>query len=131
VRRDPRDVVISNHLMYFGKGNLYSTDLADCAFAVREIDRLGGIWTRELKTPILEVSYEDLVADLNAHVQRIIEFLGLPWEPACLNFHNTDRHVTTPSSWQVRQPIYSSSVGRWRRYEKHLGPMLAELAAAD
>jgi hypothetical protein len=131
VRRDPRDVVVSNHLMYFGKGNLYSTDQADCAFAVREIDRLGGIWRRELKAPILEVVYEDLVADLDTHVRRIIDFLGLPWEPACLNFQDTDRHVTTPSSWQVRQPIYSSSVGRWRRFEKHLGPMLTELAAAD
>jgi len=131
VRRDPRDVVISNHLMYFGKGNLYSCDQADCAFAVREIDRLGEIWVRELKTPILEVVYEELIADLDTHVRRIIDFLGLPWEAGCLDFHKTERHVATPSSWQVRQPIYSSSVGRWRRYEKHLGPMFAELGTTN
>jgi hypothetical protein len=95
------------------------------------MDRLGEIWRRELKLPILEVSYEDLVDDLDAHVRKIIDFLGVPWEPGCLEFHKTARSVTTPSSWQVRQPIYSSSVGRWRRYETHLGPMLATLAAID
>ena len=128
VRRDPRDVVISNHLMYFGKGNLYSTDQADCAFAVREIERLGMTWARELKISILEINYEELVADLETNVRRVIQFLGVPWEPGCLDFHTTERHVTTPSSWQVRQPIYSSSIGRWRRYEQHLGPMFTELA---
>jgi tetratricopeptide (TPR) repeat protein len=130
-RRDPRDIVVSNHLMYFAWGNLYSTDQSNCAFTTRHMDRLGEIWRRELKLPILEVSYEDLVDDLDAHVRKIIDFLGVPWEPGCLEFHKTARSVTTPSSWQVRQPIYSSSVGRWRRYERHLGPMLATLAAID
>jgi len=130
-RRDPRDVVVSNHTMYFGTGNLFSTDLGDCAYATRQTDRIGAIWRDQGKLPVLEVVYEDLVADLDTHVRRIIDFLGLDWEPACLNFHQTERHVDTPSSWQVRQPIYSSSVGRWRRFEKHLGPMLAELAATD
>ena len=76
---------------------------------------------------MIDVVYEDLVADLEPQVRRIIDFLGLPWEDACLDFHRTERHVNTPSSWQVRQPVYSSSVGRWRRFEKHLGPMLAQL----
>jgi tetratricopeptide (TPR) repeat protein len=130
-RRDPRDVVISNHLMYFGYGNLYSTDQSDCAYAVRQINGLGEIWKRDSRLPILDVVYEDLVGDLDTHVRRIIDFLGLPWEPGCLDFQNTERHVGTPSSWQVRQPIYSNSVGRWRRYERHLGPMVATLAAND
>ena len=127
-RRDPRDIVVSNHLTYFARGNLYSTDQSNCAFVTRQIDRLGAIWTRELKLQILELVYEDVVADAETQARRIIDFLGLGWEPTCLDFQNTRRAVTTPSSWQVRQPLYSSSVGRWRRYEKHLGPMLATLA---
>jgi len=130
-RRDPRDVVVSNHTLYFGWGNLWSTDQSDCAYAARQIERLGQCWLRESKSPILEVVYEDLVADLETHVPKIIDFLGLDWEPDCLRFHETDRHVTTPSTWQVRQPVYSTSVGRWRRFEKHLGPMLATLASDD
>lgn len=130
-RRDLRDVVVSNHTMYFGLGNLFSTDQSDCAFAAREIERLGDIWQRQSRLQILEVVYEDLVADLDTHVRRIIDFLGLPWESECLNFHQTERRVDTPSNWQVRQPIYTSSVGRWRRFEKHLGPALATLAERD
>ncbi len=127
-RRDLRDVAVSNHLMYFARGNLYSTDQSDCAFVTRQMDRLGAIWSRELKLPILEVAYEDLVESPEANARRIVDFLGLPWEAGCLDFQNTQRAVTTPSSWQVRQPIYSSAIGRWRRYEKHLGPMLATLS---
>ena len=127
-RRDPRDVVVSNHLTYFAQGNLSSTDLADCAFLTRGMDRLGAIWRRDLTLPILEVVYEDLVADPETQARRLIDFLGLDWEPACLDFQTTKRAVTTPSSWQVRQPLYSSAIGRWRRYENHLGPMFAALA---
>jgi len=127
--RDPRDIVVSNHTLYFGRGNLFSTDQRDCAFAVRQIERLGDCWRRESPLSILDVVYEDLVADLDTHVRQIVEFLGLDWEPACLEFQNTARRVMTPSSWQVRQPVYSTSVGRWRRYERHLAPMLATLAA--
>jgi hypothetical protein len=128
-RRDLRDVVVSQHTMYFGEGNLFSTNQADCAYAAKQIERIGSLWKANSKLKILEVVYEDLVADLETNVRKIIEFLELPWEPACLDFQNTQRHVDTPSSWQVRQPIYSSSVGRWRRFEKHLGPMLTELAS--
>ena len=127
-RRDLRDIGVSHHTLFFGQGNNHSNDLSDCGFAVRAIDGIGAIWQRELKLNIIDVVYEDLVADLEPQVRRIIDFLGLPWEDACLDFHRTERHVNTPSSWQVRQPVYSSSVGRWRRFEKHLGPMLAELA---
>ncbi len=127
-RRDLRDVVVSQHTMFFGEGNIYSTDQSDCAFAARQIERVGQAWRSTTALPVLEVVYEELVADLETHVRRIIDFLDLPWEPACLDFQNTARHVDTPSSWQVRQPIYSTSVGRWRRFEKHLAPMLAALA---
>ena len=77
--------------------------------------------------PTLEVRYEDLVGDPEAESRRLIAFLGLAWDPACLAFHETERPVLTASLWQVRQPLYGSSVGRWRHYRKHLGPLLEGL----
>ena len=65
-----------------------------------------------------------LVADLEGESQKLVSFLGLEWEPACLEFHRTQRTVATASSWQVRQPLYDRSVGRWRNYERHLAPLL-------
>ena len=126
-RRDPRDVIVSNYMLNFSD-NLWSTDLVDAAYAVRRIDQIGRVWESLIRIPMLEVVYEDLVADLEPQVRRIIDFLDLEWEPSCLAFHETQRRVATPSEWQVRQPIYTSSIGRWRRYERHLGPMLKALA---
>ena len=125
-RRDPRDVIVSNYTLLFAE-NLWSTDLTDAAFAVRRIEQLGDAWRRHIKIPVLEVVYEQLVANLESQVRRIIDFLDLDWEPSCLDFQDTKRRVATPSEWQVRQPIYTSSVGRWRRYEHELGPMLRAL----
>jgi hypothetical protein len=79
---------------------------------------------------MIEVNYEALTDDLEGQSRRLIEFLGLQWEPACLDFHLTERTVATVSYWQVRQPLYQSSVGRWRNYEKNLGPLFAALAPA-
>ncbi len=77
--------------------------------------------------PILDVDYEALVSEPEAQSRRIISFIGLEWDPACLEFHNNSRAVATISQMQVRQPVYRTSVERWRRYEKHLGPLLAAL----
>jgi hypothetical protein len=76
---------------------------------------------------ILDVRYEDVVADLEGQARRIIEHCGLPWDDRCLSFHETDRPVRTASASQVRQPIYNSAVGRWKVYEEFLGPLLAGL----
>ena len=76
---------------------------------------------------MLDVVYEEVVDDLEGQARRLIDFCGLPWDPACLAFHKTDRLVLTASNVQVRQPIYRGAVGRWRRYEAHLGPLLAEI----
>ena len=76
---------------------------------------------------ILDVRYEDVVADLEREARRIIAYCGLPWTDRCLSFHETDRPVRTASAAQVRQPIYSSAVGRWRVYEQHLGALLDAL----
>jgi hypothetical protein len=73
---------------------------------------------------ILEVPYEGMVADHEAWGRTMLEFIGLPWHPQCLDFHLTGRTVMTASKWQVRQRISKSSVGRWRNYQKFVGPLL-------
>ena len=72
---------------------------------------------------LLEVPYEDLVAQQEQWTRKILNFIGLDWQPECLNFHRTDRPVVTASAWQVRQRMYHRSIGRWRHYEKYLGPL--------
>ena len=74
---------------------------------------------------MLTVQYEEVVADFPNQVRRLLEFCGLPWEDACLRFYESDRPVRTPSSEQVRQPIYDRSVGHWRHYAQHLDELLA------
>jgi len=127
-RRDPRDVGLSCFFQYFRDDTMaWTDDLADCAFRAQQTERLLDHWKRVMPLPMLEVQYETLVADIEHQSRRLIEFLGLEWDPACLSFHDTDRAVRTASHWQVRQPLYSSSVGRWRDYRKHLGPLLEGL----
>ena len=82
---------------------------------------------RTLTLPALEVKYEDLVLNQEHETHRIIEFCGLNWDEACLQFHKTDRTVSTASHDQVRQPLYTKSLERWRHYEKHLGPLFDSL----
>jgi hypothetical protein len=78
---------------------------------------------------IIDVRYEELIADVEGTARRIIAHCGMPWDARCLDFQRTQRPVRTASATQVRQPIYRSSVGRWRKHEKFLAPLLAELAA--
>jgi hypothetical protein len=80
-------------------------------------------WRQSLPLRILEMQYEDLVGDFEFESRRLIEFLNLPWDPACLEFYRTPATILTSSDWQVRQPLYYRSVGRWRNYEKHLAPL--------
>jgi tetratricopeptide (TPR) repeat protein len=127
-RRDPRDIGVSCFFQKFSAGFLtFSYDLAHCGRRIRETERLGAHWRRVLPLRWLDIQYESLVADLEGESRRLTEFLGFAWEPACLDFHRTMRTVQTASSWQVRQPLYHRSVGRWRHYERHLGPLLQEL----
>jgi tetratricopeptide (TPR) repeat protein len=129
-RRDPRDIALSCYFQRFRDDPLvWTDDLADCGFRLREVDRLIDHWRSVLPLPILEVSYESLVGNLEAECRRMIAFAGLPWDPDCLSFHKTERVVATASHWQVRQPLYDASAGRWRHYEAHLGALLTELGA--
>jgi hypothetical protein len=84
-------------------------------------------WKEVLDIPILDVQYEDMVADQEAMSRKIVDFLGLEWDDACLNFYKSKRFARTASYDQVRQPIYNKSVARYKNYEKYLGPLKAAL----
>ena len=84
-------------------------------------------WARVLPGRVVDVVYEEMVAEPAAQIRRLLEACGLPWNDACMRFYETQRPVRTASLAQVRQPIYQTSVQRWRRYEKHLGPLLEAL----
>ncbi len=79
---------------------------------------------------MLEINYEDVVEDLEGQARRIVDYCGLGWDDRCLDFHRTERSVRTSSLAQVRRPIYRSSLARWRRYEKHLAPLIDALGPA-
>jgi tetratricopeptide (TPR) repeat protein len=127
-RRDPRDIALSCYFRRFDQPIPWAYDLIDCGHRALEIERLADHWRRVLPLRMLTIDYEALVADLEGESRRLIAFLGLDWEPACLHFHETDRPILTASGWQVRQPLFTSSVGRWRRYERHMRPLLGMLA---
>ncbi len=129
MRRNPIDTCLSIYFQHFEASNTYATDLEDLAHYYREYRRLMGHW-RTVLAPgaLLELSYEDLVADVHACSRRMLDFLRIPWDPRCLEFDRTTRPVVTASRWQVRQKIGRSSVERWRHYEKFvesLKPLLA------
>jgi Flp pilus assembly protein TadD len=121
VRRDPRDTCLSCYFSLFDAGNDFKFDLEHTAHFLLQTDRLMRHWRQVLDLPILEVSYEAIVADPETQTRRMLAFLGLPWDDACLRFHKTERPNLTSSRQQVRQPMYASSVGRWRNYQRHLG----------
>lgn len=115
-RRDPRDVALSIFSESFSPLSSYATDLDDIRFFIEGQERLMRHWQSVSPLPIIEVHYEDVVADTEAQARRLIDFAGLPWDAACLAFHSSGRSVQTLSRWQVRQPVHSRSVGRWRNY---------------
>jgi tetratricopeptide (TPR) repeat protein len=124
MQRDPRDTCLSIYFQQFEAANNYANDLEDLAYYYREYQRLMRHWSNTLPTDaVLHVPYERLVADPEAWSRRMVDFVGLPWDARCLDFHRTERTVVTASRWQVRQVMSTSSVGRWRSYEQHLGPL--------
>lgn len=125
MRRDPIDTCLSCYFQEFANMAAFTLDLSDLAHYYREHHRLIAHWRAALPAgTLLEVPYEELTADQEAWSRKVIEFIGLPWDPRCLEFHKTERPVVTASNWQVRQRIYSTSVGRWKNYEKFIGPLL-------
>lgn len=128
-RRDPVDTCLSCYLRTFTGEVVFSYDLSELGHYYRHYSALMDHWRALLPARCyLEVHYEDIVADLEREARRMVEFCGLPWDEACLSFHQTDRPVRTASAAEVRQPIYRTSVGRWRPYGRHLAPLIAALA---
>lgn len=128
--RNPYDLVLSCYFQLWQDRNTFSTDLADCARRLAQVSRLVARWQGVFGERFTIASYEALVGDLESESRRLIAFLGLDWEPTCLEFHLTERPVATASGWQVRQPLYATSVGRWRGYRRQLGEVQQILAAA-
>jgi tetratricopeptide (TPR) repeat protein len=127
-RRDLRDTAVSCWMTNF-RHIRWANDPDHIASRFAEYRRLMEHWRRVLPVEILEVDYEETVADLEGTARRLVAFCGLEWEPACLNFHEGKRPVRTASVAQVRQPIYNRSVARWRHYEPALGALFARLPA--
>jgi hypothetical protein len=127
IRRDLRDVGLSCFTQNFVQPHAWACDLDDIGHYASEYVRLMTHWRNALPPIMLEVDYERLVAEPEAESRRILEFLGLAWDPACLTFHATKGVVRSASKWQVRKPLYSSSVGRWKAYQQFLGPLIAGL----
>ncbi len=126
MQRDPIDTCLSCYFQQFLTGLNFTFDLSDLAHHYREHQRIMAHWRLVLPPGfILEVPYEELVGDQETWSRKMLDFVGLEWDPRCLEFHTTKRQVVTASAWQVRQKIYSNSVARWRNYENFIGPLKA------
>lgn len=125
-RRDLRDVALSCWMTNFRKLD-WAYDPEHIASHFQQYQRLMRHWRKVLPLPVLDVVYEEMVADLEGVARRMVAWVGLEWEPACLAFHQTSRPVRTASVTQVRQPIYTRSAGRWKKYEKVLGDLFTRL----
>jgi hypothetical protein len=126
-RRNPIDTCLSSFLIEFISGNLFNNRLRDVGLFYREYVGLMNHWREVASLRMLEVDYEDAVADLESVARRMVDFLGLPWDDACLRFHESQRPVKTASHSQVRQPVHTRSVGRWKRYGSRIDPLIDAL----
>jgi tetratricopeptide (TPR) repeat protein len=127
-RRDPVDTCLSCYSKLFNGGQAFTYDLTDLGRFHRDYQTLMAHWRALLPSShFLEVDYEAVVDDLESEARRMLAFLELPWDPACLEFHRVERVVRTASLNQVRQPIYRTSSGRWRKHAEALQPLLAAL----
>jgi hypothetical protein len=122
------DTGVSCFVQSFGTaGPPFSYDLANIGEYYNEYRRLMDHWHRDLDVQILDLDYEDVVQKPEETIRAVLDFIGLEWDPACLSFYENKRQVRTASHLQVRQPIYTSSVGNARRFEAYLGPLLEAL----
>ena len=124
-RRNPLDICVSCYFARFKEVLSFSYNLIDIWRYYCDYERLVGHWKDVLELRMFEVQYEELVANQESMSREMISFCGLEWDDRCLRFYETDRPVLTSSNWQVRQPMFSSSVERWRNYEKFLAPLVA------
>jgi tetratricopeptide (TPR) repeat protein len=123
-RRHPIDTCLSCYRQLFARGQSFTYDLTELGEYYLEYEKMMSHWRAALPGRILDVQYEEMVADQDAQTRRLLDFCGLPFEEACLRYWETGRAIRTASSEQVRQPIYDSSVNFWRNYERELAPLI-------
>ena len=122
-RRHPMACCFSGYKQLFAEGQEFTNDLAYAGRYYRDYVDLMDFWQARFPEQILQVEYETVVNDFESQVKTILDYCGLPFEPACLSFYKTERAVRTPSSEQVRQPIFKSGLDQWRNFETHLQPL--------
>ncbi len=122
-RRHPMGCCFSGFKQLFGEGQDFSYGQEEIGRYYRSYVELMNHWDAVIPEFVLRVDYEKVVDDLEGQVRRILDFCGLPFESSCLNFHQTQRNIKTPSSEQVRQPIFTSGLEQWRNFESHLNPL--------
>jgi len=115
----------------FGTGNYYANDLEDIAFYYRRHEEVMAHWRDVFGDRLLQVDYERVIESQEDETRRLLKFLDLEFDAACLAFDKNPRSVATLSRWQVRQPIYKTAAGRWRRYATHLTKLRAALDYND
>jgi tetratricopeptide (TPR) repeat protein len=130
MRRDVRDIGLSCWMTLF-RHIRWACDLEHIGTRIREYQRLMDHWREVLPVAMLELDYEEIVSDLEATARRLVAWCGLDWDPACLAFHQNKRVVRTASMAQVRAPIYTRSVGRWKHYREFLNPLLRNVATGN
>lgn len=126
-KRDAIDTCLSIFVNRFNENHRYANDLTRLGKYYCEYMRLMDFWKSVLPMPVYENRYEELTNEPETRTRTLIDAVGLPWNDACLSSDATNTTVTTLSAWQVRQPIYKTSVKRWKRFEKHLGPLIDAL----
>jgi cytochrome c-type biogenesis protein CcmH/NrfG len=128
--RDPMDACFASFKQLFADAYPHSYDQGEMARHFVRYHRLMASWRERFPGRIIDVRYEEVAADIEPQARKLIARLGLPWEDACLDFHRQEAPVATASAVQVREPVHTRSVGRWRRYERHLAPMQEIIEAA-
>ncbi|MDI1228440.1 MAG: porin [bacterium] len=128
--RDPRDIALSLWQLHFPKGMGWTYDLRDIGEYYNGYRKLMDHWHDVMPGEIHDIRYEDMVASPEAETRKLLEFCGLPWDARCLDFQNREGLVKTASAAQVRQPIYGTSVAKWKKHERHLAPLLEVLDKA-
>ncbi|MCB1725710.1 MAG: sulfotransferase [Gammaproteobacteria bacterium] len=131
IKRDPRDNLLSIYFQDFAGFHDYAYDLKTLGVYYRLYERLMAHWTRVIPNPVYTLQYEELVADLPGKTQELADFIGVDLDERMLRFYEQERKVETASKWQVRQKLYTTSVQRWKPYEKHLQPLFDALGPID
>lgn len=128
--RDPRDTCLSMYFQHFSATHAQAKNLEHLGLYYRQYLRVMQHWKNLLDLPLLEVRYEDLVTEQEQISRQLVDFIGLKWDERCLHYHQNGRTVETFSYYQVRQPIYSSSMGRWKNYQPYIAPLVQALGDA-